>query len=172
MCNLINESALKLAALADDTGRCGSTRGLDAHIAIHVHPDGEAGVGPDLHTHLGVRSCVERHAVALHGGGQSGAGGGGECEIGDVELGNDGGDVPVTRVEGRHRVAREHLAVVRGGEVDLVVLDPNVLVRVGGRDVVHQICTQSGRIISAPHGERFDLDVVDGVCGCVDGSQH
>ena len=143
-----------------------------------MHPDGEAGVRPDLHTNLGVRPCVQRNAVALHGGHQSGSGGGGECEIGDVHLGNDCGDVLVTRVEGRHSVLREHLAIIRGGDVDLVVLDPNVLVRVSGRDVVHQICTQSGRRIiirsriRAPHGERFDLDVVDGVCWCVDGSKH
>ena len=67
---------------------------------------------------------------------------GSKCNIANVELRSEGGGVAVTLVERWDGAVPEHHPVVRGVDGNLVVLDPNLPVRVSRRDGVDEVGVQ------------------------------
>lgn len=67
---------------------------------------------------------------------------GSKCNIANVELRSEGGGVSVTLVERWDGAVPKHHPVVRGVDVNLVVLDPNLPVRVSRRDGVDEVGIQ------------------------------
>ena len=123
----------------------------------------------NLHTHFRISSDEQRDAVALDLAREGGGRGRPKWKIRRVKLGCHRCNVLVALVEGRNRTVTKHLPVVGSLEVDGIVLDADLAVRVVSLDVIDNIGVESGALANT---KIADVDVVEAVLGQMDGPEH